>query len=164
MCHMSRVTCHVSYVLFSFFLRVCGASRWRVCYQRGLPRLVFIRLVIFQWVGVLGYDIGPILFMVTFRGVYLAPESHILSQLENQLIHSTQTWLIDKCIAIPLPWLLKAFPDSRNVIEQRLSGSRLAAAGVARKVRQRETCRRGLENWDGCQRMGAIWDSWIIYS
>ena len=29
-CHMSRVTCQVSR----------EASRWRVCYQRGLPRLV----------------------------------------------------------------------------------------------------------------------------
>ena len=32
MCHMSGVQCH-------FFL-IDGASRWRVCYQRGLPRLV----------------------------------------------------------------------------------------------------------------------------
>ena len=36
MCHMSRVTCHMSF----FF---CGeAYRWRVCYQRGLPRLVIV--------------------------------------------------------------------------------------------------------------------------
>ena len=67
-CHMSRVTCHVSpvtchlspvtckkiifqhfnslFLIFKFFLRKQkigqsgGASRWRVCYQRGLPRLV----------------------------------------------------------------------------------------------------------------------------
>ena len=63
-CHVSRVTCHVSpvtchmshvkkknyiliyiYIYIFFYLRKkfgqsVGASRWRVCYQRGLPRLV----------------------------------------------------------------------------------------------------------------------------
>ena len=56
-CHMSRVTCHLSpvtcqkmiFLTFNFFSSfLCkkkigqsgGASRWRVCYQRGLPRLV----------------------------------------------------------------------------------------------------------------------------
>ena len=49
-CHMSRVTCHVSRVtcqvshvrcqMFFFFGQNGRASRWRVCYQRGLPRLV----------------------------------------------------------------------------------------------------------------------------
>ena len=38
-CQVSGVRCQVSHV---FFLGQCGeASRWRVCYQRGLPRLVF---------------------------------------------------------------------------------------------------------------------------
>ena len=63
-CHMSLVTCHLSpvtcqkkmtifiwkkkikkyiYILSSklFFFKWGGASRWRVCYQRGLPRLVY---------------------------------------------------------------------------------------------------------------------------
>ena len=49
-CHMSPVTCHMSDVKkklhFFFFSNVKiieqsgGASRWRVCYQRGLPCLV----------------------------------------------------------------------------------------------------------------------------
>ena len=38
MCHMSRVKCHVS--LFFSFLQGCWTSRWRVCYQQGLPHLV----------------------------------------------------------------------------------------------------------------------------
>ena len=42
-CHVSHVTCHVSPVtcqhFFCFFLLSGGASTWRVCYQRGLPRL-----------------------------------------------------------------------------------------------------------------------------
>ena len=40
-CHMSCVTCHVSCVTKqSKKLKNGGASRSRVCYQRGLPRLV----------------------------------------------------------------------------------------------------------------------------
>ena len=38
--HMSLVTCHVTHVTF-FLLQNGGASWCRVCYQRGLPRLVF---------------------------------------------------------------------------------------------------------------------------
>ena len=39
-CHLSHVTCHVSKVIFFFFFGQRGeASRWRVCYQRRLPRL-----------------------------------------------------------------------------------------------------------------------------
>ena len=59
MCHVSRIThqmshftCHLSYItsqvshvthfFFLFFLLESGGvSFWRVCYQRGLPRLVF---------------------------------------------------------------------------------------------------------------------------
>ena len=50
--HMSRVTCHLSHVIFFFYILIFfyvkkngqsgGASRWRVCYQRGLPHLVYI--------------------------------------------------------------------------------------------------------------------------
>ena len=69
MCHVSRVTCHMSHVtchmskkkkklhfnifFSSFFLRKKigqsgGASRWRVCYQQGLPHIVFIHLAFFS--------------------------------------------------------------------------------------------------------------------
>ena len=37
---MSGVKCHMSGVTFFFLLQSCGASRWRVCYQWGLPRQV----------------------------------------------------------------------------------------------------------------------------
>ena len=41
MCHMSQVTCHMSFFYFYFFFGQSGeAYWWRVCYQRGLPRLV----------------------------------------------------------------------------------------------------------------------------
>ena len=36
---VSHVTCHMSFV--HFFLQSGRVSLWRVCYQRGLPRLVF---------------------------------------------------------------------------------------------------------------------------
>ena len=61
MCHVSRVACHMPPVTckkknLHFFYNTKkinnnnptqkigqsgGANRWRVCYQRGLPRLVF---------------------------------------------------------------------------------------------------------------------------
>ena len=37
MCQVSRVTCHI------FFLQIGEASRGRVFYQQGLPRLVYIQ-------------------------------------------------------------------------------------------------------------------------
>ena len=43
-CHMSRVTSHMSLFFssfFSFFGQSGRAYWWRVCYQRGLPRLVY---------------------------------------------------------------------------------------------------------------------------
>ena len=46
-CHISRVICHVSRVTCpSFFGQSGEAYRWRVCYQRGLPHLVFYSNVI----------------------------------------------------------------------------------------------------------------------
>ena len=45
-CHVSRVTCHMSHVNFFFFFffgQSGEAYRWRVCYQRGLPRLVLLQ-------------------------------------------------------------------------------------------------------------------------
>ena len=47
MCHVLCVTCRIFFYYF-FFINIClkrigqrgEAGRWRVCYQRGLPRLV----------------------------------------------------------------------------------------------------------------------------
>ena len=39
-CYVLRVTCHMSHVTF-FFGQSGEAYQWRVCYQRGLPRLVY---------------------------------------------------------------------------------------------------------------------------
>ena len=58
-CHLSRVTCHVSHVTyqkkkftFNFFFtlkkldKLVELVRWRVCYQRGLPRLVLVSVLL----------------------------------------------------------------------------------------------------------------------
>ena len=50
MCHMSPVTCHffcIRKISFTKIGQSGGASRWRVCYQRGLPRLVLLDMS--QW-------------------------------------------------------------------------------------------------------------------
>ena len=42
MCHLSPATCHLSHAYFFLNGQSGGASWWRVCYQRGLPRLVLV--------------------------------------------------------------------------------------------------------------------------
>ena len=43
-CHISCVKCN--YFLFFFLSQSVGAIQWRVCYQRGLPRLVYEDLLV----------------------------------------------------------------------------------------------------------------------
>ena len=74
-CQVSRVRCHVSgvtyytkkkyYILFFIFIFFCqsgGASWLTVCYQRGLPRLVFQTFINFLFgecnFGHLQFDLG----------------------------------------------------------------------------------------------------------
>ena len=49
--HLSTVSCKKKRIFSSFILKKIGQSggsgRWRVCYQRGLPRLVFFKLLVF---------------------------------------------------------------------------------------------------------------------
>ena len=61
-CHMSRATCHMSQSCIAYKKngQSGGASRSRVCYQRGLPRLVYILLLLrvywdkLLYIGLLG--------------------------------------------------------------------------------------------------------------
>ena len=58
-CHMSHITCHVSHVTCHFFLFLFFSGQsgeaywWRVCYQRGLPRLVsiFVSAPVYKRIG-----------------------------------------------------------------------------------------------------------------
>ena len=61
MCHLSPVTCHMSKnIKYNFFVswkkieQSVGASRWRVCNQRGLPCLVFSMIGSLKWWTYLG--------------------------------------------------------------------------------------------------------------
>ena len=64
-CHVSHVMCHVSHVTCHFFFwQIAETCRWRVCYQQGLPRLVFIILVVLFSLG--WFPFWPHL-QITFR-------------------------------------------------------------------------------------------------
>ena len=94
MCHMSDVTCLVSGVtcqvsgvmcifvfIFFFFKQSDGASCWRVCYPRGLPRLVQVLKDI---------KIAPLVLKLR---PYLLLGGFILSaQLEKAIFLSTLTF------------------------------------------------------------------------
>ena len=43
-CLVSCVIIFFFSLFFFFFTQIGGAGRWRICYQRGLPRLVFLLL------------------------------------------------------------------------------------------------------------------------
>ena len=54
-CHMSHVMCHMSFFFFFIFSSFFFGTKWwsyrrRVCYQRGLPRLVFDQTELFTMV------------------------------------------------------------------------------------------------------------------
>ena len=77
-CHMSPVTCHLSHVTCHKKIGQSGeASRWRVCYQRGLPRLVFMMI---DYNGDTEYAIIETVLLRTFCKLGLA--FHIFSKIK----------------------------------------------------------------------------------
>ena len=90
MCHVSHVTCHVScvtchnffYLFFYFFIfgQSGEAYRWRVCYQRGLPRLVFIVF----------HHFSPFLLLFTiFQKIsHFVPQFSLVFKKISQFCHS----------------------------------------------------------------------------
>ena len=76
---MSCVTFHVACVIFVlFFDQICEASRWSVCYQRGLPRLVYKYLriqkknnIVFAWLGRTGDMVLVRSLIVMYWYVYI---------------------------------------------------------------------------------------------
>ena len=79
--HVSCVTCHKSHVTIIIFVfgQSGEAYRWRVCYQRGLPRLVLLGqtlipcwgVPLFIWREIFGH---PVLFYTVFFKVTHFPE------------------------------------------------------------------------------------------
>ena len=96
MCHMSCVTCHMSHVRchmsgVTCFRKSGGGSRWRVCYHRGLPRLVYL---IQEQFG--GHE-------ATFIYSYFldALVSLFLMIKTDWLTHLFTHWLTDWKVAVP---------------------------------------------------------------
>ena len=73
MCQMWLVTCQVSDVrclvscFFVFIWQWVGVSRWSVCCQWGLPRLVVEQLWLHRWPGFLNTLIWIILFSINLQ-------------------------------------------------------------------------------------------------
>ena len=93
-CHMSRVTCHVSCVTchMSHFFSSLEVYWWRVCYQRGLPRLVFLPWPFFSlfWHGT---TLSLYLFFRLFSTLLFIPytsqsEAEKRPRGRNTLLHS----------------------------------------------------------------------------
>ena len=74
-CHVSRVTCHVSHVTFLFYFLFFGQSgeayRWRVCYQRGLPSLVYHLQSIYHLYGPHHHLIMAIWFLFNLESLFV---------------------------------------------------------------------------------------------
>ena len=94
-CHLSSVTCHMSnknLQIFNFFVSFffClkkkllsgGARRWRVCYQRGLPRLVFLKIT--------HYFVYIILFSVAITSIKSSDTACDL--LTGSSLYSLASW------------------------------------------------------------------------
>ena len=83
-CHLSHVTCHMPQVTCKLFLgggQNGEASHWRICYQRGLPRLVFLPLHIMFYLFPMvslhevrdGGKVGPYFHPITNQGYHQLP-------------------------------------------------------------------------------------------
>ena len=74
-CHMSNVRCQVSGVKknsssFFFSGQSGAASRWRVCYQRGLPRLVLHLIKTCTKYSKSGSSQGNLMLMFNFEFIF----------------------------------------------------------------------------------------------
>ena len=112
MCHMSRVTCHMSCVFFYFvFGQSGGASQWRVCYQRGLPSLVFI-LTWFWFTKVLWFT------LIWLTIVYLSFIFQVIisSSISTSIFSTTTTARVSISSKTSSSWLL-ALSQTLNMMK-----------------------------------------------
>ena len=90
-CHMSRVTCSFFYIIIFFFGPIGGASQWRVCYQRGVPRLVSLLTPFKDWLCEQNYNVFQIhksneVLVISVKLVYILFSQLIFqAQLYSQL-------------------------------------------------------------------------------
>ena len=82
--HVSHVTCHMSGVTLHVSLQRGGASWWRVCYQRGLPRLVYFPLLFHSYMfkSIVNSTNNPgrqkLYWAVNVKADYLMTSSYLL--------------------------------------------------------------------------------------
>ena len=104
-CHVSRLTCHMSHVTFIsiyiyFFCRQSGeTSRWRVCFQWGLPRLVVMKK------SRIRARLGP-LVLVWFKSTNTIPWVQINTMSHCQYYES-----------MSIPWVIVNTKSTRLYIE-----------------------------------------------
>ena len=112
MCHVSHVTCHSvtchMYFFIIFFYKVYGATRWRVCYQHGVPRLVldYTRYILFP-------------FVVSYEGSTTKPRLVRVVLFPNFKFHSkcqgpTQPCWVEARLTVGLSWAVKVYLGRRN--------------------------------------------------
>ena len=142
-CHMSRVTCHVSHVkchmsrvtchfFFSFLFWQSGeAYRWRVCYQRGQPRLVL--LVNWNWY------VCPGFWMCSFT------ESTKNKNIQRQDID--RIYLLNQTIVHLYRWGKRRWSNSTNINRGRIRGSSTNMSR-SRSLRRSYPLPLLLKHWD----------------
>ena len=121
MCQVSRVRCHVShfflFLLFFlfFFLKSGWTSQWMVCYQRGLPRLVYLFLPKpdddFSWMPFT----SKLLKLIFFFDEEIVPEKKFLGKSWIQKIQALTVNVQFLCLKINKDWGKMSTENNLNI-------------------------------------------------
>ena len=90
MCHVSGVRCHF------FFGQSGGASRWRVCYQQGLPRLISTSSLLLINLPNVHSEINIYIIFLPLPALHLPPTSCCWPNKQ------------DSTLSCPVPWINNA--------------------------------------------------------
>ena len=127
-CHVSRVTCPMSHVIFFFFFfgRTAEAYRWRVCYQRGLPRLVYITYHFFFIYYM--YNIKKNLYHILMHSY---KKKCIFPHVRNfTLIYGPYSCLIDGLLALYWWTILFFFSNAPSIFKLLLCNLKLTKLDI----------------------------------
>ena len=116
-CHVSRVTCHMLHVtcniffifIFIFFLQSGEAYRWRVCYQRGLPRLVYFIPGSLSWVNLTISCFDLFLDTDSLLTCWHLIIPSLLSSPKNVIhifLHQHLLYCLMKLTQLMIPWMI----------------------------------------------------------